>query len=122
LEWRLGAQIERAPSYADAQIGNMLKIGRESERTRDEAQIRGQRLATRENSAAEAIDRDLVLFDRAIGLDASVGQFGVALGECPYAGAEEGFDPTAHHDQLYTQAPNVILVFSVNAHLLSHDR
>jgi hypothetical protein len=76
----------------------------------------------RENSAAEAIDRDLVLFDRAIGLDASVGQFGVALGECPYAGAEEGFDPTAHHDQLYTQAPNVILVFSVNAHLLSHDR
>ena len=62
-----------------------------------------------------------MLFDRTIGLDGLVGQFGVALGECPDAGAEEGFDPTAHHDQLDTQAPKVILIFSVDACPLPHD-
>jgi hypothetical protein len=63
-----------------------------------------------------------VLFDRAIGLDGSVGQFGVALGECPNAGANQGFDPTTHHDQLDTQAPNIIPIFLVDVHPLPHDR
>ena len=115
--------LEYALGNVHREIANALEVGNDFQRGGDEAQVRGDRLAARQDAQTELVVFHLEAVDVVVGEHGIVGQGIVAPdGERLHRVAEmPDADARAEQKDFLTQPTELVFVFPIRM-ILNHDR